>query len=304
MIVSRLQGGLGNQMFQFAYSFSLAKRSSVELKFDVGLLIDSLTNPNAVHRRIEINKLGVELEMLTYIERLRFAPRKNALLFERAFSRILRGFGKVELRIQKGHAFEKHHLEPVAEDTVLAGRWQDYRYFKDQEELIRNMLVPSREQVNQAVRAIVDTQNSEFIVAIHVRRGDYVTHPLYSKVLGALDVGYYQTALERIEEERGKNQFKVYVVSDDPAWCKENLKLSNSMNVIESSDPISDLYLLIHADAAIISNSTFGWWGGFLGSKDRMVFAPANWSMDPDYSPERIQIPSWISVDNGFDDII
>ena len=114
-------------------------------------------------------------------------------------------------------------------------------------------------------------------VAVHVRRGDYVSKPKYRKILYVCRKKYYENALNFISERVENARF--FVASDDPKWVRENFAGKN-ITFIEPSGHFEDFYLMSQCRHAIISNSTFSWWSAWLGEArdhNRIIAAPDVW---------------------------
>jgi Tfp pilus assembly protein PilP len=135
-------------------------------------------------------------------------------------------------------------------------------------------------------------------VAINVRRGDYLRHD-YAKIFGNLDIDYYLRAVELIQTKIQEPLF--FVFSDDPKWVKENFNLQNIIFV--GNDEFKDyeqLYLMTQCKHNIVANSSFAWWGAWLGINDgKIVIVPKYWTRKKkntkDVCPE-----SWIRLENSF----
>lgn len=109
--------------------------------------------------------------------------------------------------------------------------------------------------------------------AVHVRRGDYVNHPCYHSI----NLNYYREAIDHMDQST-----TLYIFSDDIAWCKANftkeITLNRPLVFVEGNSDIVDLYLMAHCRNHIIANSTFSWWGAWLGqSSTQTVIAPDKW---------------------------
>ena len=114
-------------------------------------------------------------------------------------------------------------------------------------------------------------------VAVHVRRGDYVSKPKYRKILYVCRKKYYENALNFISERVENARF--FVASDDPKWVRENFEGKN-ITFMEPSGHFEDFYLMSQCRHAVISNSTFSWWSAWLGEMrdhNRIIAAPDVW---------------------------
>lgn len=149
----------------------------------------------------------------------------------------------------------------------LQGYWQSEKYFKENEQVIRNNL-----DIDQDTAYYIN-DNYPFIgkektASIHIRRTDYVTSNGYHPVQ---PISYYQEALSHIEYD------KLVVFSDDVHWCRGNLGFDN-MVFAEGNTDIQDLYLMSACDDNVVANSSFSWWAAWLNkNENKKVIAPSNW---------------------------
>lgn len=268
-VVARLQGGMGNQMFEYAFARALSLRGGMDIFIDTAGL-----NPKK-HSGFSLDRFEISAKFVD-------KDRKNAVitpLFE--LKRRLYKALKIPYRLSASHIREKSFgFEPtyrqIKTSCYLEGLWQSEKYFsdfsaqisaefklKDEESLMRH---PLFEQIKNS--------NS---VAVHVRRGDYVSKPKYRKILYVCRKKYYENALNFISERVENARF--FVASDDPKWVRENFAGKN-ITFIEPSGHFEDFYLMSQCRHAVISNSTFSWWSAWLGEArdhNRIIAAPDVW---------------------------
>ncbi len=301
MVVVRLQGGLGNQMFQYAFGISLAAGQSHNVKIDTGLLEDAQSNMRAVQRAFALEPFGLKNGALSKIDQLRFAPRRNATLLARVLTRVLQFIFPFELRLQKGNEYAEQYKKKSNLPICVVGRWQSPKFFESFDLLVKDIFSPDKLSPSESVRNLFDQFTDDILVGVHVRRGDYVTHPLYSKMLGALALDYYESSFALLQRRYPDQNLRFLIVSDDISWCKSKFKDLDRVCFVEGSDALSDLWLLSKTNIAVISNSTFGWWGGFLGDDKRLVLAPSKWAKDLEYIPDEILPSHWVEVQTSFE---
>ena len=111
-------------------------------------------------------------------------------------------------------------------------------------------------------------------IGVQVRRGDYVGHPR----LNVVTPDYFRNAMDWMRERHPRAHF--FVVSDDPGWCKRQFETRLDVTVMPPQAAIDGIRTLAACDAQIISNSTFGWWGAWLGEKGPVV-VPEIWHHRP-----------------------
>ena len=279
MILVRLMGGLGNQMFQYAAGLALADHLGTEMKLDLTLLC-SRGDGQDTYREYELDIFNIKAQFASKEEVNRFNPVSNSIL-ERVGRRIARAVKKPRVYIQDGRGFDKgFHLLP--DDVCLVGSFQSEKYFIRISSQIRTAYTFKGAQIFSE-SDLFDEIRRENAVAVHVRRGDYVDNSRYSQILGAKGVSYYHKAFNYIAE-RVSNPV-LFFFSDDIAWCKANIK--TAIPVCYVSNPATeepawkDLFLMSCCKHFIIPNSTFGWWGAWLGNQaEKIVVAPGQWSAD------------------------
>ncbi|UWR52721.1 alpha-1,2-fucosyltransferase [Phaeobacter inhibens] len=283
MIITRLHGRLGNQMFQYAAGRALADRLGVSLTLD--------------SRGAELRGEGV----LTRVFDLDLAtPDILPPLRQRAplGYALWRGLGQhlgtgPKLRREVGQGYNPDFVD-WSDNSYLHGYWQSERYFAQSAERIRrDFTFPEySNQQNAEMAARIGETNA---ISLHVRRGDYLT--LAAHVL--CDQAYYEAALAQVLDGL-KGQPTVYVFSDDPQWAKENLPLPCDKVVVDfngADTDYEDMRLMSLCKHNIIGNSSFSWWAAWLNqTPDRRVAGPAKWFGDPKLNNPDILPPGWLRI--------
>ncbi|KXF88950.1 alpha-1,2-fucosyltransferase [Phaeobacter inhibens] len=283
MIITRLHGRLGNQMFQYAAGRALADRLGVSLALD--------------SRGAELRGEGVltrvfDLDLATsdILPPLRQrAPLGYALW---------RGLGQhlgtgPKLRREVGLGYNPDFVD-WSDNSYLHGYWQSERYFAQSAERIRRDFTFPKysNQQNTEMAARIGETNA---ISLHVRRGDYLT--LAAHVL--CDQAYYEAALAQVLDGL-EGQSTVYVFSDDPQWAKENLPLPCDKVVVDfngADTDYEDMRLMSLCKHNIIGNSSFSWWAAWLNqTPDRRVAGPAKWFGDPKLNNPDILPPGWLRI--------
>jgi hypothetical protein len=184
------------------------------------------------------------------------------------------------------------HYAPIpAAATQLSGYFQSSKYFADVSANIRALFDPPTD-VKEAVHAdlLTPTMKEKGIV-LHIRRGDYVALPQYHCILTP---DYYRRVVTMAKERVPDGV--VVVFSDDLNWCRSLEWLQGAIFVDEPSD-VRALYLMSQFRHYVLSNSSFSWWGAWLGEPAALVLAPNRWfgSAGPQDCQD-IYEPSWIRV--------
>jgi len=266
-------GGLGNQMFQYAAGRQLAHLHRTELKIDLSWF----KNITAVDtkRQYELGAFNIQEHFASPLETGRF--REGFLL---------RRFGFLFPFRKQCHIIERHyHFDPdilqLPDNVYLEGYWQSPKYFSDIQDIIRTEFTV-KSGPGTGNRSMAEEIGRTESVAIHVRRGDYVSNPSISNRYGTCSMEYYQTAMKTILGQVRQPHF--FVFSDDAAGAKENLSWIAPSTFIDLNGPdnaFEDMRLLSLCKHHIIANSSFSWWGAWLSKKpEKIVIAPRQWFKD------------------------
>ena len=173
--------------------------------------------------------------------------------------------------LEENLGFNPKYLSPGRPSTMV-GFWQSEKYFEDIADKVRQIFrFKEPSPTGPASRLITEVQRAPSAF-IHVRRQDYVNLQYYH---GMPSLEYYQKAIELIRSI--DPDVKIYVFSDDRQWCRENF--SSDFYVVDGTDKYEDLQLMSLCKHAVIANSSFSWWGAWLGDaqSDRVVVAPEKW---------------------------
>lgn len=284
MIVSRLIGGLGNQMFQYAAGRALALRRGVPFRVD-----------RRGFASYKTHAFGLDC----FRADVKDAPADQlpGAAAESRINRLLRPFlrGPVRVHPEKAFTFDPQVLA-LPDNTYLDGYWQSEQYFNDQAAAIREDFTvrhpPSAE--NQRWLERIAASNA---VSLHVRRGDYVTNPSANAVHGTCDLDYYRRAVDHLRNASGADP-AIFVFSDDPDWVAANLQLPFDMHLVRNNDAATnyeDLRLMSACRHHVIANSSFSWWGAWLDpAPDKIVVAPKRWFRSDEMDDTDLIPAAWV----------
>jgi len=303
MILIRFTGGLGNQLFQFALGVSLQENNNLIVKFDDGLLRDKRGDHSIVtHRDLEIDKIfNIELPFASEKEVEYFNGRCSNNIVIKVINRIHLISAKKKWVIEKNRSFNPDILN-ITDDKCLIGAWQSEKYFETSSIDLKKQL-SFKNQMQPNSKILLDTINKKNTVCVHVRRGDYVTSPLYNKTIGALTINYYLSAMNQISKQIENPVFHIY--SDDLEWCQKHFKGSNIaliQNEHVGEKTFNYFQMMTQYTHYIISNSTFSWWTAWLGEKkESIIITPKTWTRDPTIHPKDIVPERWNKAENDFE---
>jgi Glycosyl transferase family 11 len=292
VIVVKLRGGLGNQMFQYALGRALALKHNTKLKLDSSAYGDPNSVPGAP-RRYELDCFRLDASFATVLD-IGPAPKPGSHWRSRA-ARTIRALRGIEVIKEWGYPFQPEILD-APDNTYLVGYWQSEKYFKAAESVIRKdfSFRPPLRGRNEELANVIRATDS---VSVHFRRGDYVSHPWASKVLGVLPVSYYFQALQEIAARREPH---VFVFSDDPEWCRHNIAFPYETTYIDANPAdkgFEDMRLMTLCKHHVIANSSFSWWGAWLSPyADKTVYGPGRWALDPGADTSDVVPSDWVKL--------
>ena len=284
MIITKLAGGLGNQLFQYAIGRSQAERLGVPLK------IDTEHHVTDVKREYGLKHFNITAPIATSDE---IRKLKHDSFLDTVVYKI---FGKKNTSVCFEYDYKKFHPQAltISDNTYLAGFWQKESYFKNIREILLRELTlkdPFPEKASALVKKIKNTNS----VSIHIRRGDYVL-PKYQKVFHQCSPEYFYTAVDMIKEKVSNPHF--FVFSNEIEWTKTLNFPENTTYVDDAAFDLEhyhDLVLMSQCKHNIIANSTFSWWGAWLNQNpDKIVIAPKRWFTEE--SPTDVVPESWIRI--------
>jgi hypothetical protein len=286
MIVVRITGGLGNQLFQYATGFALAQ------KFECELVLDTSFYPTQTLRKYELDKFNIQARIATKSEIKKLGGGQDFI------SKLIRKIGGTQFifpnYFKETESIVYHQgIEQCVKGTYLDGYWQNPKYFSKYKKEIVKQFTPIEDvsvQAKQWEETILNNKMKS--VSLHVRRGDYVQNAHTNSIHGTCDIDYYKRAVAETKNKHGNDAY-FFVFSDDIDWCKENLNgLGKMIYVDDTQSAIDDLYLMSKCNGNIIANSTFSWWGAWLNNQVD-VFAPVNWFVSQNRNSIELYPKEW-----------
>lgn len=301
MVIIKLISGLGNQLLQYAFGRELALAKGVPLKLDLSFF------ESQDLRSYKLDNFNINAQIATTADIRPF--RKDIDIYQKLHQQTsfyAKVYRKLEPVFYPKHSksYFKEAIwwiyEPqvfkTQSDVYIEGYWQHYKYFENMQPQIFEELTLKEPLKNEAAALLSNIENNPSSVAVHIRRGDYVTDSGAHYLMGVLPVDYYDRAIKYIKQKISNPTF--YFFSDDLEWVKSNIKTDAPVYYVDGNADYVDLDLMRHCSHNIIANSTFSWWGAFLNrNPNKIVIAPNKWSTREDVNRNiQLQFSAWIKI--------
>lgn len=289
MKIVRIDGGLGNQMFCYAFAIALAEASGEEVLLDTHRY---KFYPN--HNGYELPEIfDVKFQDATMRQLWKVTYPAKSVLMSRIFYRLPHRRSEIVENYCKCYP----DIFKNPRDGYYIGCWQWYKYFDNIREKVFSHLSFKKPLVGKNLELYRQIKGKDNTVSIHIRRGDYLTTPDYCNIC---DLDYYSRAISLVRERLGSHCHFV-IFSNDMVWCSENIKPllpDDEVTMVDWNKGIesyNDIRLMSACRVNIVANSSFSWWGAYMNSRsDKMVIAPNRWINRPlEY---RIQCYDWICI--------
>lgn len=287
-VIVRIEGGLGNQLFQYAAARSLADRLDCELALDLRSLVDNGDRP------FQLDLYRIRARVAT--------PQQLANLPDWRSSRWGRLRSSLSQRMPailsypvfwpRSFAYDPR-FERISRPVYQVGYWQSEKYFDwNRARLLQDIqLVNPILATTPWLEQILNTRS----VALHIRRGDYVSNAAAAQFHGLCDMVYYHTAVQALKQQFP--DIHVFVFSDEPDWARANLRLDVPTFYVDANPGQVDLELMRQCRHHVVANSSFSWWAAWLcESVGQVVHAPRRWFADPTTDTSDVVPENWIQL--------
>jgi hypothetical protein len=327
MIIVKLMGGLGNQMFQYAAGRYLSEKHQTDLKLDLTFLLDRTPRKNFVYRDYDLDFFHIrecfampdeiaDFEQYRRIENIFNKINKLGSHLPVCMQGSLYGC-KAKQALDKVKAKLNSHLpvyiheDPYRFDprffcipshAYLEGYWQSEKYFTAIEQIIRKEFT-FRDDLDERGKEMANRISAVNAVCLNVRRGDFVVIPTGYKRHGVCGISYFALAVETIGKKVSNPHF--FIFSDDIDWCRTHLHFDYPSTLVSHvyAGPRFRQYLqlMIRCQHYIIPNSSFGWWAAWLNANpNKVVIAPQPWFRDPSKDTSDFLPAGWIKLPAGW----
>lgn len=271
MITVKIEGGLGNQMFQYAAGRMLSVKHTVPLSLDLSAFAVDKSSGIYTGRKFELDQLNIKSTISN-------EEKVKSTFFRKLKDKIS---GK-QYYYEETLNFDNSVLD-LPSNAYLEGYFQSEKYFS----VIRDVLLeefryPVQERDKEEFLFFSKQIQRTNSVAIHVRRGDFANNEFIQSVHGTCSVEYYDEAIKKLSELFNPASF--FLFSDDLDWAVRNIGKSFTVIPVKletANAHFLEMRLMSQAKANIIANSSFSWWAAWLNSNpEKRVIAPEKWYVD------------------------
>jgi hypothetical protein len=263
MILIQLSGGLGNQMFQYAFGKALQLKQAKEIKLDISAFEEG-------YRKFELHHFKISLPVLN--SKTSQINIKNSF-FQKIKEKFLPYYKKSYIE-ERFYHFDENLLK-INHDALIKGYFQSEKYFKEYEKEIRANFAFKDAPKGNNLEMLKMIQNTPNAVSVHIRRGDFVGNPIHP-----VQNEYFFKEAVSILQSKIPN-LHLFLFSNDMPWVQENLQFEvpfTLVNINNEENGFEDMRLMSACEHHIIANSSFSWWGAWLNpNPNKVVIAPAKW---------------------------
>ena len=296
MIIVKLKGGLGNQMFQYAFGRKISLTKKIPVKYDIFHFI----NDKIYNRHYDLDHFNVRVDIATATEVNQLIYGRYKTKFSKYAIKIIdKALPNHKRRVVKQLKKGLNHFVLKASDNIyIDGYWGNENYFKNIANTIRKefTLKEKLDDKNLEIKKKIMSVNS---VSIHVRRGDYLTVEGAKGIFAVCTREYYENAIQKICSIVDNPHFFIFTQGYD--WAENNFKQNVPITIVKNNESYKDLELMKHCKHHIIANSTFSWWGAWLNENPgKIIIAPKIWykkkSYQTMYEKGNLILKDWIKL--------
>ncbi len=272
-------GGLGNQMFGYAFCLNIRTK-----KKKSSLFMTHKKDSKAYGHQ------GYELEKIFSIKPFEETFSKLSYYLLYSYNQIIRIFpnnfkpflfkiiGIHTITVPENFIYYPDVFNFNHNHELFKGTWQSELYFEEAKDEVRKNFTFNESLLS--INTITEKKQirKQNAISIHIRRDDYLSSKYVSGFMGICTKEYYLKAIEYVEKNIESPVF--YIFTDDKKWVNENFKIENAVyvNFNSGKDSWQDMYLMSQCKHNIIANSSFSWWGAWLNSNpEKIVIAPKKW---------------------------
>ncbi len=277
MIIVRVFGGLGNQLFQYAFGQFMSKKLNRKVLYDFSYFeMDNHRQPSILSYDLEINKVSFE-------QVKKYHPFKSFRL-NSFFNKIFN---------PKTFCENEMHIDSNQPVLYFHNYWQDKKYTENTKNIIRSGLI-----LNNNSKKFVDLKlkiSNTISVSIHIRRDDYLLKKNQKKFTQLKSI-YFFKSIDFIKKHL-KEELNFFIFSDDLIWAKSHFFSLKNCQFISGNKDFEDLFLMSLCKHNIISNSTFSWWAAVLNKNpNKITIAPTDWFNGNLLKTNKLVFDGWYKI--------
>jgi hypothetical protein len=283
MIVVKLMGGMGNQMFQYAFGKLIASKYNKELILDLSFLLNKNQEPGFVYRDYDLGIFKLDVKTVNHFD------------LDSSF---------IMLDEPDEHPYVPEFLDlykyiPKDKNFYISGYFQKHEYVKHIREQLLEDFKLNYSLNDSSKKLLKDIQDSNS-VCVNIRRTDYITNKNALEFHGVYGTEYFNKAV--VELNKKTSNPKYFIFSDDMEWCEENLKFEHDYTFVSHDYKGLKfgqyLYLMSACKNFIIPNSSFAWWAAWLNdNEEKIVITPKKWFKDGAMRTEGLKPETWINLE-------
>lgn len=291
IIICNLKGAFGNQLFQYATAYSLAKRNNAILKLDL-----SFFENEKYSKLFKLDRLNIKIEKASKEEIEGLKNKPNAPLIYKVLRKLgIKSAYNKKTDIVDGFGFKPDKKILGHRDSAyLVGWCLAEAYFS----MFRGELLSEytlKKPLTSAAQKYLSEINAANSVSVHIRRGDYLNLEHFFRII---PVDYFKKSIEIMKEKIENPMF--YFFSNDLDWVKKNLNFDKNFVFVnlkegenyDGEDDMEDFFLMRNCKHNIIANSSFSWWAAYLNENaSKSVIAPSIWYNDKFYQKSMEKYP-------------
>jgi len=274
----KLTGGLGNQMFQFATGYCVAKKKNVDLFLDL-----SWFKRRTIHNGFELNNVFDIFSKINFLN--------NDFNFKKfKFKEFLNKFDITYHTFNEPNFNYSPEINKLPNHCFLKGYWQSETYFKEYEDEIKKIFTFNK-IVDELNLKMIDEISNSNSVSIHIRRGDFLLEKNKNHQTDLSN--YYSNAIREVS--KNNYNLKFFLFTDDPIWVSKNFNIIDEKSIVNinfGKNSFLDMHLMSLCKINIIANSSFSWWGAWL-NKNKNILAPKNWFNDKSINIDDLIPSNW-----------
>ncbi|MEP7236268.1 MAG: alpha-1,2-fucosyltransferase [Ferruginibacter sp.] len=293
MIVAKLMGGMGNQMFQYAFGKYLAVKHNTVLKLDTAFLLDRTPHKEFfVFRDYDLDIFNLQVDFANAQEVDALTKRLPLVIPDKILNKLV--------GVKKSYVIEPHfHFSEqsfaAADNSYIEGYWQTEKYFTPIKEQLKRDDFSFKDPLSDKAKLLATEIQNINSVCVNIRRADFVVTDFH----GTCNPEYYKKGEDIICSKVADPHY--FVFSDEIDWCRENIKFAGPVTYVghEYAGPKFQDYLRLMATCRhyIIPNSSFAWWAVWLNEQaEKTVIAPQKWFNDTSWNPKDLIPNEWIKI--------